>query len=202
MSKLPKPNSASTPKRLDHEQVLAAAEALVDKDGWRELTMTALAAELGVKVPSLYNHVENLEALRGELQSRTLRAIGVKLNRRVMGRTGPEAFNAMIDSFRRFANEYPGRYDLAMQAPVDLDEFTAATADAGAALAAVVRSYGIDDTSLELQLAAFAALHGVINLEHAGFFPPFIDTDRVFERVLAIVLALFEDAVPSEAQAS
>jgi hypothetical protein len=128
--------------------------------------------------------------------------MGVKLNRKVMGRTGPEAFNAMIESFRRFAHDYPGRYDLAMQAPVDLDEFTAATADAGAALAAVVRSYGIEDTSLELQLAAFAALHGVINLEHAGFFPPFIDADRVFDRVLAIVLALFDNAVPREAQAS
>jgi hypothetical protein len=89
-----------------------------------------------------------------------------------------------------------------MRAPVDFDEFTAATADAGAALAAVVRSYGIDDTSFELQLGTFAALHGVINLEHAGFFPHFIDTDRVFERVLAIVLALFDDAVPDESQAS
>jgi hypothetical protein len=31
-----------------------------------------------------------------------------------------------------------------MQAHVDQDEFAAATADAGAAMAAVVRSYGID----------------------------------------------------------
>jgi AcrR family transcriptional regulator len=202
MSKIPRTNSESAPKRLDHEQVLTAAEALVDKDGWRELTMTALANELGVKVPSLYNHVESLEALRGELQNRTLRTIGAVLNRKVMGRSGPAALQALIEAFRRFANTYPGRYDLAMQAPINFDGFTDSTADAGAALAAVVRSYGIDDPGFELQLSAFAALHGVVNLEHAGFFPAFIDTDRVFERILQIVLALFADAVPDEVQAS
>ena len=188
-------------KRLDRERVLVAAEALVDRDGWRELTMTALANELGVKVPSLYNHVPNLEALRGELQYRTLRALGVALNRKAMGRSGETALRALAQTFRRFANEHPGCYDLAMQEPVDLDEFTAASADAGAAMAAVVRSYGIDDTSFELQLSAFAALHGVLVLEHANFFPPTIDTDRVFEQVVEIVLALLEAAAPDEVRA-
>jgi AcrR family transcriptional regulator len=202
MSKLARVTSENAPRRLDHEQVLAAAEALVDKDGWRELTMTALANELGVKVPSLYNHVESLEALRGELQNRTLRTLGATVNRKVMGRSGPAALHALVEAFRRFANEHPGRYDLAMQAPVDFEDFTAATADAGAAMAAVVRSYGIDDPTFELQLSAFAALHGVVNLEHAGFFPASIDTNRVFERILEIVLALFADALPDESQAS
>ena len=63
----------STPrKRHDREEVLVAAEAICDRDGWTHLTMTALANELGVKVPSLYNHVPNLEALRGELQNLSL----------------------------------------------------------------------------------------------------------------------------------
>jgi AcrR family transcriptional regulator len=185
-------------RRLDHEQVLAAAEGLVDRGGWADLTMTALASELGVKVPSLYNHVESLEALRGELQSRTLRALGSALNRKALGRTGEPALRALAATLRRFANEYPHRYDLAMQAPVDEDEFVAATADAGAAMAAVVRSYGIDDASFELQLSAFAALHGVLVLEHAGFFPASIDTDRVFELVLESVLTMLDRAVPDE----
>ena len=201
MSKAPKPPPEDARKRLDREQVLLAAEALVDRDGWRELTMTKLANELGVKVPSLYNHVPNLEALRGQLQCRTLRELGAALNRKAMGRSGETAMRALAETFRRFANEHPARYDLAMQAPVDQEEFTAATADAAAAMAAIIRSYGIDDASFELQLGAFSALHGVLTLEHAGFFPPFIDTERVFERVLEIVLVLLDDAAPDEARA-
>ena len=195
----PSPETADpVRKRLDHEQVLVAAEALVDKDGWRQLTMTALANELGVKVPSLYNHVPNLEALRGELQNRTLRELGTQLNRKAMGRTGPTAMRALAATFRRFANEVPNRYDLATQEAIDAEGFAEASADAGAALAAVIRSYGIDDTSLELQLSSFAALHGVIVLEHASFFPPTIDPDRMFEMVLDIVLRLLDDAATEE----
>lgn len=188
--------------RLDRDTVLATAEVLVDRDGWRSLTMTALAGELGVKVPSLYNHVPNLEALRGELQNRTLRELGALLNRKAMGRTGEPAMRALAEAFRRFAQDHPGRYDLAMQAPVDLAGFAAASADAGAALHAVIRSYGIDDPKLELQLTAFAALHGVLVLEQAGYFPPMIDSAQLYENVLDVVLAMLDEASPGEARAS
>ncbi len=109
---------------------------------------------------------------------------------------------ALAETFRRFATEYPGRYDLAMQEPVDREAMARAAADAGLALAAVIRSYDIDDPSFELQLAAFAMLHGVIALEHTRFFPPAIDTNRVFELVLDLTLTLFENARPDESRAS
>src|SRR4051794_25234481 len=48
-------------RRLDRTQVLVAAEAIVDEHGWDELTMARLAAALGIKVPSLYNHVPSLD---------------------------------------------------------------------------------------------------------------------------------------------
>ena len=86
-------------RRLDHERVVVAAEAVVDRDGWQDLTMTALAAELGVKVPSLYNHVPNLDALRGELQIRTMAALGAELQRAVMGKSEAKGFVALADVF-------------------------------------------------------------------------------------------------------
>jgi AcrR family transcriptional regulator len=188
-------------KRHDREDVLAAAEAICDRHGWTHLTMTALANELGVKVPSLYNHVPNLEALRGELQNRTLLAIGKELNRAAMGRSGPTALRALAETFRRFAREHPGRYELAMREPVDLEAFAAASVEAGAALWAVIGSYGITDAAVELQLSVFAALHGVLVLENANFFPPSIDVDLVYEQVLGLVLGLLDDAAPEQARA-
>jgi AcrR family transcriptional regulator len=192
----------STRPRLDHDQVLATAEAIVDRDGWQALTMTALAKELGVKVPSLYNHVPNLEALRGELQCSTLREIGERLNRKAMGRTGETAMRAMAETYRDYARTHPGRYDLATQAPVDDAAIAEAATAAGAALHAVIRSYGIEEEALELQLSTFAALPGVLVLETAGFFPDFVDTDPIFETVLGLVLDLLERRAPGEARAS
>jgi AcrR family transcriptional regulator len=193
---------SETRKRLDRELVLSTAEELVDRDGWTQLTMTALASELGVKAPALYNHVPNLEALRGELQNRFFHALAEKLNRSAMGRSGPTAMRALAVAFRQFAREHPGRYDLAVREAVDGDSFEVAALEAGRALWAVIASYGISEDAVELQLSAFAALHGVVVLENAHFFPPTIDIDLVFEQVLGLVLRLLEDAAPGELQAS
>jgi AcrR family transcriptional regulator len=188
-------------KRLDHEQVLAAAEALVDREGWAHLTMSELARELGVAVPSLYRHVRNLDALLGELQNRTILRLGTKLNRAAMGRTGEAGIRALAATLREFAREQPNRYGLAMRGAIDEDGFAAASIGAAAALGAIVRSYGIDEASLETQLATFAALHGVIVLDSSGFFPPTIDADRVYAQVLDQVVDLLADAVPDEVRA-
>jgi hypothetical protein len=48
----------------------------------------------------------------------------------------------------------------------------------------------------------FAALHGVVVLENANFFPSLIDLDQVYENVVGLVLGLLDDNAPDEAQAS
>ena len=183
-------------RRLDHERVLAAAEAVVDRDGWQDLTMTGLAAEVGVKVPSLYNHVPNLDALRGELQIRTMAALGAELQRAVMGKSEAKGFVALADVFRDFARRYPHRYDGATRAPGDPDGFFTASLDSSGAVAAVVASYGIPtDEILDLQLAAFSILHGVVVLENSGFFRgDLIDADRIYGLALKQALGLIENA--------
>lgn len=49
--------------RLGRDEVLVAAEELVDRAGWDGLTMSALASSLGVRAPSLYHHVHNKSEL-------------------------------------------------------------------------------------------------------------------------------------------
>lgn len=51
-------DSATRPT-LNRDRVLDAAIELADQEGLDSLTMRALAARLGVKAMSLYNHVEN-----------------------------------------------------------------------------------------------------------------------------------------------
>lgn len=189
-------------KRLDRATVLSAAEMLVDRGGSEALTMTALAKGVGVKVSSLYNHVPSLDALRAELQNRSMRELGTLLRNEAMGKTGDVGLRALANTLRDFARTHPGRYGLAMSEPRDRDGFTEASADAMAAFAAIIRSYGIDDVSLDFQVSAFAALHGVIVLDNARFLTGSLDGDRTFEIVLGLVLGLLADAAaPPEALA-
>jgi len=188
-------------RRLDREQVLSAAESIVDRDGAAGLTMTALANELGVKVSSLYNHVPSLEGLRGELQNRAMLELGTELRNTAMGKTGEKGLRALADTMRAFARAHPGRYGLAMSEPHDRYGFAEASANAIAALGAIIASYGIDDATFEFQVSAFAALHGVVVLENTGFFGGILDADRIYELVLGLVVQLLSDAAPPEVRA-
>src|SRR5215472_13481724 len=52
---------------LDTATVVRAAAELADASGLDSLTLAGLAEHLGVRVPSLYNHVEGLPGLRRSL---------------------------------------------------------------------------------------------------------------------------------------
>ena len=177
--------------------MLEAAESIVDEHASAGLTMTALAAVLGVKASSLYNHVPSLDALRGELQNRAMRELGERLRNEAMGRTGDAGLRALARALRQYARSHPGRYGLAMSAPHDRAAFTEASSDATAAFAAIIRSYGIDDFSLDFQVSAFSALHGVLVLDNAGFLGGGLDGDRIFETVLDVVVGLLRQAAAS-----
>src|SRR4051812_17506670 len=47
------------PRLLTRERIVEAASALVDAEGLEAVSVRRLAAELGVRGPSLYNHFEN-----------------------------------------------------------------------------------------------------------------------------------------------
>jgi AcrR family transcriptional regulator len=188
-------------RRLDRAAVLSAAETLVDLQGSESLTMTALAGAVGVKVSSLYNHVPSLDALRGELQNRTMRELGTLLRNEAMGKTGERGLRALAHLLRDYARTHPGRYGLAMSQPHDPEGFTEASGDAIAAFAAIIKSYGIDDVSLDFQVSAFSALHGVIVLDNAGFLTGSLDGDRTFEMVLGLVVGLLDASAAPEALA-
>src|SRR2546430_5946247 len=52
---------------LDQASVVEAAVKLVDEEGIEQLTLGRLAERLGVRTPSLYNHVAGLPGLKHEL---------------------------------------------------------------------------------------------------------------------------------------
>src|SRR5579863_6258354 len=48
---------------LSRDEIVAAAAAILERDGYDALTMRAIAAELGVQAAALYRHVAGREAL-------------------------------------------------------------------------------------------------------------------------------------------
>lgn len=56
-------SGGARPAPLDRERIAVAALALLDSGGEEAVTMRAIAERLGVRAPSLYNHVRSKDAL-------------------------------------------------------------------------------------------------------------------------------------------
>jgi AcrR family transcriptional regulator len=172
--------------------VVEVAEALVDSDGWQQLAMTSLAAKLGVRGPSLYNHVDSIEAVLGEVQVRAMATLSNELQRAAMGRVRAECIRAMAAVQRTYATEHPGLYELAMSQAIDPEGMAAASGPSNEAFVAAIHSFGVQEVTLELGLSCVAALHGLITLERTRLMPD-ADTDLAYDRVVHAVILMLEN---------
>src|SRR5690606_16522797 len=63
----------------------------------------------GVAVPSLYKHVESLDALRAEVALVAVRELTDRMRRAAVGRARGEALRALARACRAYVREHPGR---------------------------------------------------------------------------------------------
>lgn len=100
---------------LDQEKVLAAAAELVDREGPNGLTVGRLAEVLGVRPPSLYNHMRSVDHVQQELAARGLREMALAIRHAATGLAGFDALSAVARAYRQYALEHPGLYALTLR---------------------------------------------------------------------------------------
>lgn len=99
------------------DTILSTAAAIADGRGLEEVTLATLASELGVRSPSLYNHVNGLPELKELLTTLGLRRLNERLERTGEGLLAEEAMLAIAEAYLDFAREHPGLYELTLKAP-------------------------------------------------------------------------------------
>jgi AcrR family transcriptional regulator len=172
---------------LSPATVVATAADLADSDGLGALTLASIAGAVGVRTPSLYNHVAGLDDVRRRLARLALGEIDAALRTAVMGRAGEDALVSLARAYRGYARRHPGRYAATVRAPDPADaELAAAGAAAVEPLFAVLRGYGLEgDGAVHAARAVRSALHGFVALETAGGFGIPVDVEESFEAMLA-----------------
>lgn len=168
-------------------RVVQEAEDVADEIGLTNLTLAAVAARLGVKLPSLYKHVEGMDALQRLVAIRAKTELGDVLGRAAVGKAGTAALEAMFVACRNWATGHPGRYEATVQAPSPDDaEHTAASNSIASVVFDVLAGYQLEgDDAVDAVRALRATLHGFITLEQAGGFGLPADIDRSFDRLIA-----------------
>ena len=176
---------------LTRQSVIDAAEQLADAEGWQAVSIQALARRLGIKAPSLYNHVSGLAEIQRELHLRGLRSLAEALRRAAEQEGDPLATFAF--ALRRFAREHPARYAAAQPSvslPSTEPELAAAGREALEPLLATMAARGLHgDDAIHATCTIRAAVHGFIDLEQRGAWGMATNADESFaflvERTLA-----------------
>ncbi|GGJ46357.1 TetR/AcrR family transcriptional regulator [Deinococcus roseus] len=173
-------------KGLDREQVLDAATRIADQEGLATLTIARLAAELHIKPPSLYNHIENLDQLMDGLNVRGMQKIIEATRIAAAGRSGKDALFAMASGFREVAKQHPGLYAATQ---VSVHKFGPEARELAStylnALLAVLQGYQLEEEqALHFIRILRSLLKGFIDLELGGGFGMPLKIEETFQLML------------------
>lgn len=178
--------------------IVEVAASIADTHGLEAATLTAVASELGIKTPSLYNHVKGVSGLRRLLAIHGAAILLDEFTEAAEGKDGMDALRAIAAADRRFALDHPGLYESFLPAPKpgEDDELYDAMAEPVFYVAHVLLDMGIpQEEAIHLIRALRALLHGFLDLEaKAGFGMP-VEIDASFDASVDLILEGIKAAV-------
>lgn len=176
---------------LTTEIVVDTALKIADKEGIDQLTLFRIAKELGVKSPSLYEHMEGMDGLIKLLKLRGLKIMVRQFQRAVMGVSGDDAIRRFADSFRLFVKEHPSLYDLTVKSDIaDSEEIGATAGEILETIYAVLRIYGLpEDKLVHATRYMRSVIHGFVSLEMSGGFGLKVSPDESFDLIKEVIVS-------------
>ena len=182
---------------LTKQTVVQAAADLINAEGQGALSLGRLAKKLGIRTPSLYNHVDGLPGLMRELSILNARNLADRISEAAIGQSGPEAVKAVMQAIHAYIKEYPGLYLSTVrasgtQAEVDpeLEKEEARSVKVGMA---VMASFGLEgDEAVHALRGLRSLVHGFATLEISGGFGIPLDLDESFSRLVDLFIAGLE----------
>lgn len=173
------------------DDIVGAAAAIADRDGLAATSLSAVAAELGIKTPSLYNHIAGLFGLRRQLALHAAGELAVVIADAAAGHDPREAIRAAAVAYREWATRHAGLYEALFPAatPESDPELYEAMAVPARHLLTQFEQLGFsEEQAVHLIRGLRSMLHGFVDLERQGGFGMPVDLDESFEVALDLML--------------
>lgn len=182
---------------LTKQIVVQAAANLINTEGLEALSLGHLAKELGIRTPSLYNHIDGLPGLMRELSILNARNLADRISEAAIGQSGPELVRAVMQAIRTYIKEYPGLYLSTVRASgthaeidQELEKEEARSVKVGMA---VMASFGLEgENAVHAVRGLRSVVHGFATLEISGGFGIPLDLDESFSRLVDLFIAGLE----------
>lgn len=170
---------------LSLSTLLQTAADMADAKGLERVSLASLARELGVRSPSLYNHVDGLPDLRTKLAVHGYRLLHGAMIEAVVGWSGDDAVHRLGDAYLAFARAHPGLYEATLRSDPRDPQVEEAGGPIVELIMQVLDVYGLDEeTALHVVRGLRSILHGFTSLEQAGGFRLPLDLDVSFHLLI------------------
>ena len=170
----PTERPAGTPRSARTREIIDAAFAILDDDGPDALTMRRLAADLGMRAPSLYKHLPDKAHLEAALIEDIFFSIGDVLHEALAHPASDGVVASVLDVYRTHALAEPNRYRLATSGRLRRDLLPECLEE----WAGQPFFFAAGDPHRSQALWSFA--HGMVILEIDGRYPEGSDLDRTW----------------------
>ncbi|MGD8406473.1 MAG: WHG domain-containing protein [Anaerolineales bacterium] len=182
---------------LSKQTVVQAAADLINAEGLEALSLGRLAKELGIRTPSLYNHVDGLPGLMRDLSILNAHNLADRISGAAIGQSGAEAVMAIMQAMRTYIKECPGLYMSTVRAAgthpeanPELEQEEKRSVKVGMA---VMASFGLEEEKAIHALRGLRSLvHGFATLEISGGFGIPLDLDESFSRLVDLFISGLE----------
>lgn len=163
---------------------------MADSKGVSNITLKALADELGVKPPSLYKHISGLDELNKELMLYGWKSLEKEITKVAIGKAKDEAIIAICYAYRDYVALHPGVFEAMLWYNMyQSEEHLEATSGTVAILFQVLDGYGIkDEQKVHIVRMLRGFLQGFLTVEsHGGYGNP-MSISETFDFSLKIIL--------------
>jgi AcrR family transcriptional regulator len=161
-------------------EVVAVARELLEKDGPSALSMRNVAARLGIRAPSLYEHLSDKRALEDAIIAGGLRDQGAYETEQIAGADDP--LRALVLGYRRWARDHSHLYVL--MTCRELDRTRPGVAEAEEEATRPVREVTAKNPAAGALMEAWE--HGMVMHELYGRFPPGHDADALWDQGIEV----------------
>lgn len=97
--------------RVNKIAVVEAASEIADEKGLNNVSLKAVAEKLGIRTPSLYNHIDSLDNLLREVAHTGMLAMNKQMTQAAIGNTGDVAIKKVGIEYLNYMIEHPGIYE-------------------------------------------------------------------------------------------
>jgi AcrR family transcriptional regulator len=158
------------PAQVDRDTIVQTAWNLIEEYGLDQVSLKTLAQTLGIKAPSLYNHIASktdlLRAVNMLTMQRLMAFVGAAID--TVGDDVHARLFAMADAYRTFAYAHRAIYQLFNNGDSELYPDLPSAITAVSKLEALTGELAGPENALNALRGLWALVHGFIALEMAG----------------------------------